>query len=364
LTPTGRLTEAQLAHWQACLDDAWRRLVDRHRPDAEILAAVLDVIVPVEPDPAARGISATSADAFGAVAMSPPEDGTALAVGLLHETQHSLLNAVGHLLDLHAAPGRLGYSPWRDDPRPESGILHGAYAYLAVARFWRAEAGAEPGDRLAAFEFARWREAVSAAADGLLSGGGLAPAGARFGTVLRDEVRPWLDEPVEVDVARLAAGANADHRLRWRLRNRVVDPAAAGALADAWRRGSAPPGPMPLARLVPASGRALERNARLDLTHRMLSTPATEALAGPAAWAGGRATAGDVAYVRGDYGTALWAYRKRVRELPGDDAAWAGLALVSGRTELDKRLEVAAAAYRALDDPRVDPMRFAAWIGS
>ena len=433
LTPTGRLTGAQFAHWQACLDEAWRLLVDRHRPDAEILAAVLEVIVPVEPDPAARGISATSADAFGAVAMSRPEDGTALAVGLLHEIQHSLLNTVGHLLDLHTRPDSLGYSPWRDDPRPASGILHGAYAYLAVTRFWRAEAHAEPGNRLAAFEFARWREAVSAATEGLLTDGGLTPAGTRFGTALRDEVRPWLDEPVDPDVARLAAGANADHRLRWRLRNRVVDPAAARALADTWRHGSARPGPAPAARLVPAARRALERNARLDLTHRLLSTPATktppdsagtepppdlpgtepppdlpgtkappdlpgtkappdlpgtkappdlpgaEAPLDPAgsvgggngesvplsdAWAGGRATAGDVAYLRGDYGTALWAYRKGVMERPGDDAAWAGLVLVSGRTELGERLEVVAAAYRALDDPGVDPVAFAAWIGS
>ena len=37
-------------------------------------------------------------------------------------------------------------------------ILHGAYAYLAVTRFWRTEAR-HSGDRLAAFEFARWRAA-------------------------------------------------------------------------------------------------------------------------------------------------------------------------------------------------------------
>jgi len=174
LRPTPPLTDQDTAHWLHCLDDAWRLLVDRHRPDAAILATVLRCIVPVEPDPAVRGISATSADAYGAVAMSAPEDGTALAVGLLHEVAHSVLNGTQHLFDLLRRPDSLGYSPWRDDPRPASGVLHGAYAYLAVTRFWRTEAAAT-GDRRAAFEFARWREAVASAADGLADGG-LTPA--------------------------------------------------------------------------------------------------------------------------------------------------------------------------------------------
>ena len=167
LTPTGQLTDDAAGHWRRCLVAAWQILVSRHRPAAEVLAGVLECLVPVEPDQVARGISATSAEAFGAVAMSAPADGLSLALGLVHETQHSLLNATAHLFDLHVTPGTLGYSPWRDDPRPASGVLHGAYAYLAVARFWRLEM-AVTGDRIAAFEFTRWREAVADAADRLL----------------------------------------------------------------------------------------------------------------------------------------------------------------------------------------------------
>ena len=77
LTPAGKLSGAEVDHWQHCLDEAWHILVRRHRAAAETLAAVLRVIVPVQPDPAAEGISATSAEAFGAVAMSAPADGTA-----------------------------------------------------------------------------------------------------------------------------------------------------------------------------------------------------------------------------------------------------------------------------------------------
>ncbi len=348
LPPAPALTTAELARWQAALTGAWRQLVEQVRPDAEVLATVLDCIVPVEPDPAARGISATSADAFGAVAMSEPADATALAVGLLHETQHSLLNAVQYLFDLHEQADALGYSPWRDDPRPAAGVLHGAYAYLTVTRFWRSRRAAP----LAAFEFARWRAAVHTAADGLLAGGTLTVAGIRFVTALRSEVEPWLTEPVPPDVARLATGANADHLLRWRLRNRHVRPRDARLLADAWSRGRTPPRVGSELRAAPR--RALEASSRLDLVHATLR--------GEPAPAG--ATDGDLAYLRGDDATALRAYRKGVLLDPEDGAAWAGLALSSGAAALRTMPEIVAALYRTLGDPGVDPVDLAGWLSS
>ena len=334
LTPAPTLSDAAVARWQEAFTEAWRLLVEHVRPDAEVLSRVLDCVVPVETDPAARGISATSAHAFGAVAISEPADATALAVGLLHEAQHSILNAVLYLFDLLEAPDTAGYSPWRDDPRPASGILHGAYAYLTVTRFRRAQAA----DPLARFEFARWRAAVTAAAEGLT---GLTPAGRRFVDALLAEVRPWLAEPVGAEVARLAEGANRDHHLRWRLRNLRVDPADAAALAEAWRRGERPP-PV-AARLHRAPRRALEASTRLDLAHRLLRGLPLE---GPE---------GDLAYVRGDLGAALAAYRSN----PGDPASWAGMLLVSG---LKAAPEVAAAAYGALDGDRPDPLAVVKWL--
>ena len=420
LTPTAPLTAAGLARWQESLTGAWRLLVEQLRPDAEVLAAVLDCIVPVEPDPAARGISATSADAFGAVAMSEPADATALAVGLLHETQHSLLNAVQYLFDLHECPDALGYSPWRDDPRPATGILHGAYAYLTVTRFWRARRA----DPLAAFEFARWRAAVATATDGLLAGGTLTAAGTRFVTALRSEVEPWLADPVPADIARLAAGANADHHLRWRLRNLRVRPRDARLLADAWSQGRAAPRIDSELRTAPR--RALEASSRLDLIHTTLrgehatphgehatpreehptphrehptpggehatpreehatphrehptphgehptprrehATPRGEHATPHGEPASAGVADGDLAYVRGDDATALRAYRKRVVLDPRDDAAWAGLALSSGSGSgaLRAAPEVVAAVYRTLGDPAVDPVSLADWLSA
>jgi hypothetical protein len=359
LTPTGRLAADAVARWEDRLRAAWRILVARHRGYAEVMAIVLTCLVPVEPDPTARGVSATSADAFGAVAVSEPPDPTALAVGLLHETQHSLLNAVQYLFDLQEPSDALVYSPWRDDPRPASGLLHGTYAYLGVTDFWRVES--RNGDPVAAFEFARWRSAVVAATNRLRGLGGLSPAGDRFVGVLRERVCSWLDEPVPPEVLRLAEGANTDHHLRWRLRNLHVDPTAVGRLADAWRRGVPPPHTTVRA-VVRAAPRRFEQHARLDLTHRLLRDGSL-----PGDRAADDRVVGDRAYLRGDASAAARAYRTAVVRHPGDDAAWAGLALttdraVAGADVLRLRPELVAAVHRALPDTAGDPRDLAAWL--
>ncbi|MFC7279400.1 HEXXH motif-containing putative peptide modification protein [Paractinoplanes rhizophilus] len=327
LTPSRRLTHAEAAHWQRLFSAAWRILVTRHRPAAEIVAAVLRVIVPIEPDPGAAGLSATSAEAFGAVALSPPADAMSFAVGLIHETQHSLLNATRTLFDLVDAGAPHTYSPWREDPRPPSGLLHGAYAYLSVARFWRAEAGP-----LARFEFARWRAAVAGAADALLADGVLTAAGARFVRAMRDEAGRWLSEPVDDRIERLARGANLEHRVRWRLRNLSVD--VSGLVAD-WEAGR--PARLPEPALRGGAGRALERSARLDLVHRALRE--RDQSLQPA----GRQRPGDDAYLRGAAGAALDAYLKGLEKPdPGGAEAelWAGVALVGPWKCMRQRPEV------------------------
>ncbi|BBH66290.1 hypothetical protein ACTI_29750 [Actinoplanes sp. OR16] len=396
LPPTGELTAAELDHWQHCLDEAWRILVSRHRPAAEVLAAVLRVIVPVLPDPAAEGISATSSEAFGAVAMSAPADPAALAVGLLHETMHSVLNAVTLLFDLVRPGGSAGYSPWRDDPRPAAGVLHGAYAYLAVTRFWRTElaaaatvpavaetagpagavgtagavetagavgtagaakaggsvgtagaVGAVGADGGAAFEFARWRVAVAEAAEALLEGGELTPAGARFVAALLGEVRPWRDEEVDGEAVRLAGLVRDDHYLRWRLRNLTVSPEHTAELARAWREGR----PAPRVPSIPAvgSGRALENSPRVRLAHALVKKAGL-----------GDASPGDAAVVRGDARAALPAYQIDLEKNRDQDLSWAGLALVSPRPALRSRPEVVKAAAIALPEAEIDAL--ADWL--
>ena len=356
LTPSRQLTGQEVDTWRRLLAEAWHLLATRHRPAAATIAAVLRVIVPIEPDPGSAGLSATSAEAFGAVALSTPADATALAVGLLHETQHSLLNATRTLFDLVLPGAARTYSPWRDDPRPPFGLLHGAYAYLAVTRFWRTEAAAS-GHALAQFEFARWRSAVAESADAL--DGCLTPAGARFVQALRTEVGGWLADEVDPDIERLAHGANVEHRVRWRLRNLTVD---IEALVGAW-----PTGRPPAARLrAGGTGRALERSDRLDLVHRVLregdqSLPP-----------GSRQRPGDDAWLRGAAGTARHAYVQGLKESvsrgtkpemppgPREVDLWAGIAIAGPWRSVRERPELVRAAYLALPDQDLD--KIAEWL--
>jgi hypothetical protein len=49
---------------------------------------------------------------------------------------------------------------------------------------------------------------------------------------------------------------------------------------------------------------------------------------------------------------------------PGDDAAWAGLALSGGAAALRDTPEVVAALYHSLRDPGADPLILANWLSS
>ncbi|GAA2678936.1 aKG-HExxH-type peptide beta-hydroxylase [Actinoplanes palleronii] len=346
LAPTGPLAPGEVAHWRASLDAAWRILVTGHPAAAGLLTEVLRVIVPARPDPLAEGVSATSAEAFGAIAMSAPVTGAGLAVALLHETQHSVLNAVHGLFELVEPGAGLRYSPWREDPRPAYGVLHGVYAFLAVTRFWRAELARGAGGTEAAFEFARWRVAVYETAGELLGGGVLTPAGARLVTALRDEVEPWLTEPVDTEVVRLAGLARADHRARWRLRNLTVAPDDVTALAGAWRAGHPAPA---VDSTVTATAPAARPSARLRLIRAVLrgDRPAD-------------APDGELACLDGRWTSALRSYETGL-DLD-EETVWSGLALVSPHLALRRRPELVRAA--ALAVPEADIADLAAWLSA
>lgn len=135
-TPAG--SPQQRAHWQAM----WRRALPLLRLGGAARAAelaLLDCVVPL-PGPTATGrhTSHTRDGAFGAVLASPPPSPELFAAGLVHELQHAKLAALHDLLPLHTAgPAPRHWAPWRPDPRPFDGLLHGAYAHLALAALWQ-----------------------------------------------------------------------------------------------------------------------------------------------------------------------------------------------------------------------------------
>jgi HEXXH motif-containing protein len=152
--PSGARTRAELPpgerdHWAGLWHGALPLLqLGGAARSAEL--ALLDCIVPMtEPSgPSGRSRAptyGTSPRAFGAVLASPPAGPVHLAAALTHELQHAKLAALAELTPLHAAgPEPRHWAPWRPDPRPFDGLLHGAYAHLALAALWQRLAVALP----------------------------------------------------------------------------------------------------------------------------------------------------------------------------------------------------------------------------
>lgn len=205
-----------LQHWCYLLRDGWRTLANRHRRIAAEVGAGLSVLVPLAGRP--EQWSATPDDAIGAMAMTRPRDARAVAVTLAHEIQHLKLAGVMKLVPLIAteSPSRW-YAPWRDDPRPVAGLLHGAYAHLGVAGFWRQERHHTCGDDelLAHTEFARWRRAVGEIARLLAGSPQLTPVGRGFADGMAWTLDRWAGEAVPAEAELAADHLLHQHRLAW-----------------------------------------------------------------------------------------------------------------------------------------------------
>lgn len=170
--------------------------------------------------------AATVADAFGAASMTLPPDETEAAQTLVHEFQHSKLSALSELVPLIADDASDLYSPWREDPRPASAVLHGAFAHLAVARVWTRLA-LRQGARSSAAQWAEAesaRERTRAACRVLAESGRLTEAGGRFVDLLDRTARDWSRAPTVS--MRVAAARLDEHRADW-VRRHQRDPATA-----------------------------------------------------------------------------------------------------------------------------------------
>ena len=209
----------ELELWRSVLRRAWRLLVRWHWTTAEEVATAISVLTPVTaPDRALR--SATSAETFGVIGLSTPSDEHSLAVSLAHEVQHAKLGALDDLVTLtRPDDGSRFYAAWRDDPRPAVGLLHGAYAHLGVAGYWRRQRVHERGDAAmrAHVEFARWRDASVSAARTLTASGRLTSEGEMFVADMSRTLRAWCREPVPVAALDRARTAAERHRAHWRL---------------------------------------------------------------------------------------------------------------------------------------------------
>lgn len=222
----GRLGEDEFRKWEADLSSAWDMLLANHWTIADETRLMVSVLTPIK-GPEGGLDSASAADRFGTIAMSTPLDGCWLASTFAHEVQHAKLGAVLDVVHLlHPDSGRY-YAPWRPDPRPLSGLLQGAYAYLGVSGFWRRQRQADQDVRAHA-EFARWRRSAYDVTSTLLDSGRLTATGRRFVTRMRRTLEPWLDEPVPAEALAMAQREAEAHRAAWLARNTGADSALTG----------------------------------------------------------------------------------------------------------------------------------------
>ncbi|GAA2244191.1 hypothetical protein GCM10010145_08720 [Streptomyces ruber] len=165
------------------------RLGGEHRVTEALtlLRCLVPLAAPNGTAPGGRGTgscSATRREAFGALLSSTPESPTLFAATLVHELHHTKLSALTDMVTLHHADGaRKYFAPWRPDPRPYDGLLHGVYAHLALADFFqrRALTAGRPSRRESAWAaHARYREQVGAALPALVASPDLTVPGRRF----------------------------------------------------------------------------------------------------------------------------------------------------------------------------------------
>jgi uncharacterized protein len=219
--PTGRLTPSQLTELRDTLRAAWPVLSPA---SAAQVAAIVRVIVPYRPPESGNfHISVSSPQVFGTVAMSRQPDKYLCAETLVHETQHLKLCALLDLVEL-AGPddGQLYYAPWRPDPRPVSGLLQGAYAFLGVSGFWREQRQTAPEPEVrqrAHAEFARWRDGAATVAETLLNSGQLTSAGETFVQMMAEVLDEWRREPVPSDALDVARCKSDRHLAQWQARS-------------------------------------------------------------------------------------------------------------------------------------------------
>jgi HEXXH motif-containing protein len=356
-----RTSPARLVEWRAMFADAIQLLRERHPRRAAQVDGVLRTLTPLETHRPGQGRSASAWQAYGAVATTMPGDALSLAATLVHETQHSVLNGLHDLVDLYdKSDRRLYYSPWRADPRPLRGLLHGCYAFLGILDFWARERAAGPASRPAEFEFARSRRQVRHALNTLRDVPSLTTDG-RYLVTQMAQYAATLDSVPPVEPAEhLASLAHDDHRLSWRLRVAVPDPAVVAVAAQAWRAGRPTP-PLSESRLAGAADTFVpnERARRFALAARQEQVSGCD----PADV--------DERLVRRDYRAAADGYRDAVRAGADNVSVWTGLALAGvrlrgpGARVWQRRPEFVRALYRELAPPvgpPPDPLSLAGWL--
>jgi hypothetical protein len=278
-----------------------------------------------------------------------------MAETLLHELQHSKLNALLDLVPLQrSAKDRLCYAPWRRDPRPLSGLLHGFYAFVGVTEYWYRRWRSHQ-DRLAAFHFLHHQEQVWAALHALGPTPELTEAGARFVAVATARLTACDGTAAPADVRDAVAALIAENRLAWRLKHFEPPADHVTRLADLWLAGDRPSADPAEPVLAPFHRPDAESALPGLFTARVLGPDHVAELA---------ARPGERELVSGDIGRARSAFTDRIRADADDDSAWVGLLMALGAHNAPPP-ETLSATYRriaAASGTPPDPVTLVEWI--
>jgi HEXXH motif-containing protein len=223
------ITQVTAQHWRHTLESASKELRQVLPAGAAEVERCVRVLVPLVTRERGVHRSAAAADMSGMIQMSRSTQPCQIAEAMLHEYYHTKLNA---LLDLDPllvdeSGADAYYSPWRDDPRPLHGVLHGIFSFAIVTRFWQQACVVQPNgvdlDR-ARHEAVRRHRQVRAAVDELRTHG----TPTEVGAAVLDEIARRLDEgdaALEVGPAVSSAidAQLAGHHARWLAQRRSSD---------------------------------------------------------------------------------------------------------------------------------------------
>ncbi|MFI5616319.1 aKG-HExxH-type peptide beta-hydroxylase [Streptomyces sp. NPDC051567] len=206
-----RLTPKGHRRWDTQWSGALTLLRRYDTARAEETLHLLRSVVPLAGG--SRSTGATLPAAAGSV-LARAQAPHALAATLVHEVQHGKLAALADVLTLHTADRTpRHWAPWRGDPRPLEGLLHGAYAHLALAGYW--QRAALYGARGAWAQHARLRAQVAAVLPAIRSHAHLTSTGREFTDAMAVAERAMDDLPPPGDQHATARRAVDRERRAW-----------------------------------------------------------------------------------------------------------------------------------------------------
>jgi HEXXH motif-containing protein len=373
------LSGAAVARWQSIFAEAWA-LLERHHPyQAQELAGGLSMIIPRSTVFRFRSHSGSVGDGYGAAIISEPHDAAHLAMTMVHEYQHSKLNAISQLVPLTSAnPALTCYAPWRDDARPVAGLYQGVNAFLSVVEFLARQRGHSTGvdAALMHFDFALLRGQVEEALDALRGHPSLTEPGKRFAGRLAERLAALQDLEVPPELLSAAETAALDHRAAWRATH--LHPPRAHVLECVERWFAGEPAPTSDRRpVVAAAANPPRLDAKAILTRVLLTDRAEfEAMrSGSSKHVPEVAvdlTESDFALVAGEHERAHALYTAELDASSTRPGAWSGFGLAL------RHLSPGPASRALLEQPHVvrvvreaiisagdapDVERLAAWLG-